>query len=54
VDGGYHWMTVRREWALSVAFQNDTQGVALLQGSHDTNTMIMTSDGGDEWTTVTP
>jgi hypothetical protein len=54
VDGGRHWTIIRREWALSVAFQNDEQGVAVLQGAHDVNTMVMTSDGGDHWTSITP
>jgi hypothetical protein len=54
VDGGHHWTVIRREWALSVAFQNGSQGVALLQGGHDVNTMIMTSDGGGHWGAVIP
>ena len=54
VDGGHHWTIIRREWALSVAFQNNSQGVALLQGGHDVNTMIMTSDGGGHWGAVVP
>jgi hypothetical protein len=54
VDGGRHWEIVRREWALSVTFQSDTQGVALLQGTRGINTLIMTSDGGDHWSAVVP
>lgn len=54
VDGGHHWRIVRRERALSVAFQSSRQGVALLQGAHDVNTMIMTSDGGEVWTAIEP
>jgi hypothetical protein len=54
VDGGHHWEIVRREWAISVVFQSDIQGVALLQGSPGDNTMIMTFDGGDHWSAVVP
>jgi photosystem II stability/assembly factor-like uncharacterized protein len=54
IDGGHHWEIVRREWALSLAFQSDAQGVALLQGSNDVNTMIVTSDGGVHWTAMVP
>jgi hypothetical protein len=54
VDGGHHWTIIRREWALSVAFQGGTQGVALLQGPQDVNSMIITSDGGSHWNTVAP
>ncbi|MGB8178869.1 MAG: hypothetical protein WCF63_01740 [Acidimicrobiales bacterium] len=54
VDGGHHWEIVRREWALSLAFQSVAQGVALLQGARDENTMIMTSDGGVHWAAVVP
>jgi hypothetical protein len=54
VDGGHHWEIVRREWALSLAFQSASQGVALLQGARDVNTMIMTSDGGVHWAGVVP
>jgi hypothetical protein len=54
VDGGRHWNIIRRDWALSVAFQSGAQGVALLQGSHDVNTMIITSDGGGHWSPLVP
>jgi hypothetical protein len=54
VDGGHHWIVVRREWALSVSFQSTTQGVALLQGPPDVNTMIITSDGGGHWSPLVP
>jgi hypothetical protein len=54
VDGGHRWSIVRREWALSVAFQGANQGVALLQGPHQVNTMIMTSDGGGYWSAMVP
>ncbi len=54
VDGGRHWDIIRREWALSVAFQSGAQGVALLQGPHDVNAMIITSDGGDHWRALDP
>jgi hypothetical protein len=54
VDGGRHWTIIRREWALSVAFPSRAQGVALLQGPQDVNSMFITSDGGSHWTAVVP
>jgi hypothetical protein len=53
VDGGRRWSVVYRGWVYSLAFQNNAQGVAIVQPSNGTNSMIMTIDAGRHWSVVT-